>query len=48
MEVIQQQMVETSKNESPNSLKKVKYLCEEFSSTASMLKGSLAECIKKK
>ena len=48
MEVTQQQMDEASKNESPFSLKEVKCLCEELSSTASMLKGSLAECRKKK
>jgi len=43
MEAIQQQMVETKKNERANALKEVKHLCKEFSYTAGMLKGSLAE-----
>lgn len=40
---IQQQMVEAKKNEHVNALKEVKRLCEEFGSTAGMLKGLLAQ-----
>ena len=47
MEAIQQQMVEAKKNERANALKEVKRLCKEFGFTAGMLKGSLAEGIKK-
>ena len=47
MEAIQQQMVETKKNELANILKEVKRLCKEFGLTAGMLKGSLAEERKK-
>ena len=48
MEAIQQQMVETKKNERANALKEVKCLCKEFGLTAGMLKGSIAEGRKKK
>ena len=47
MKVIQEQMVEARKNECDNTLKKIKRLCKEFSFTAGMLKGSLAEGRKK-
>ena len=47
MEEIQQQMVEAKKNERANALKEVKHLCKEFSFTAGMLKGLLAEGRKK-
>ena len=47
MEAIQQQMVEAKKNERANALKEVKRLCKEFSFTAGMLKGALAEGRKK-
>ena len=43
MEAIQHQMVEAKKNERANALKEVKRLCEEFGSTAVMLKGLLAK-----
>ena len=43
METIQQQMAEAKKNERTDALKKVKELCKEYSFTAGMLKGSLAE-----
>ena len=42
METIQQQMAEAKKNERTDALKKVKELCKEYSFTAGMLKGSLA------
>lgn len=48
MEEIQQQMVETKKNESANALKRVKRLCKEFGLTVGMLKGPLAEGRKSK
>ena len=41
METIQQQMVETKKNERANAFKEVKRLCKEFGFTVGMLKGSL-------
>lgn len=44
MEVIQQQMVESKKNERSNALKEVKRLCKEFAFTAWMFKGTIAEC----
>jgi len=47
LEVIQQQMVE-AKNEHANALKEVKDLGKEFGFTAGLLKGVLAEGIKKK
>ena len=47
LEVIQQQMVE-AKNEHANALKEVKDLGKEFGFTAGLLKGTLAEGIKKK
>lgn len=47
MEAIQQQMVEAKKNERANALKEVKRRCKEFSFTARILKGSLAEGWKK-
>jgi len=47
IDVIQQQMVETKKNEGVNVLKEVKRLCKEFDFTARMLKSSLAESRKK-
>ena len=47
MEAIQQQMVETKKNERANVLKEVKRHCKEFGFTAGMFKGSLAEGRKK-
>ncbi|MDP4062077.1 hypothetical protein RBLE17_18340 [Rhodobacteraceae bacterium LE17] len=43
MNTIQQQMVEAKKNERTNALKEVKRFCKEFSFTAGMLKGFLAE-----
>ena len=43
MEVIQQQMVETKKNERANTLKEVKRLCKEFGFIAGMHKAALAE-----
>ena len=43
IEAIQQQMVETKKNERANAVKEVKRLCIEFGFTARMLKGALAE-----
>jgi hypothetical protein len=43
LEAIQQQMVDTKKNERANSLKEVKRLCKELGFTARMLKGALAE-----
>ena len=43
METIQQQTAEAMKNERTNTLKEVKRLCKEFSFTAGMLKGALAE-----
>ena len=43
MEAIQQQMVETNKNERANALKEVKRLCKEFGFSAGMLKGALAK-----
>ena len=43
MEATQQQMVEAKKNERATALKEVKRLCKDFSFTAGMLKGSLAE-----
>ena len=45
---IQQQMVEASKNESPNSIKEVKHLCKDFGFIATMLKGSLVKGREKK
>jgi len=48
MEAIQQQMVETNKNQRANALKEVKRLCKEFGITAGMLKGVLAEGRRKK
>ncbi|MDB9877700.1 H-NS histone family protein [Amylibacter sp.] len=47
METIQQQMVETKKNERVNALKEVKRFCKEYGFTAGMLKGSLVEGRKK-
>lgn len=41
-ETNQQRMVEAKKNESADTLKKVKRLCKEFGFTACMLKGPLA------
>ena len=43
METIQQQMVETKKNEPTIAPKKVKGLCKEFGFTFGILKGRLAE-----
>lgn len=43
METIQQQKAEAKKNDRTNVIKEVKLLCKEFSFTAGMLKGSLAE-----
>ena len=43
MEALQQQMLEAKKNERAEAQKTVKRLCKEFSFTAGMLKGSLAE-----
>lgn len=43
MESLQQQMDEAKKRERAEALKKVKELCKEFSFTAGMLKGALAE-----
>ena len=43
MEAIQQQMFEAENNERANALREVKRFCKEFSVTAGMLKGSLAE-----
>ncbi len=47
MEAIQGQMAKAKKNERAEALKTVKRLCKEFSFTAGMLKGSLAEGRKK-
>ena len=47
METIKQQMVEEKKNERTGTLKEVKRLCKEFGFTAGMLKGSLADGLKK-
>ena len=48
LKVIQQQMVEAKKNERrANALKEAKRLCKEFGFTAGMLKGALAEGMKK-
>ena len=47
MEAIQLRMFEAKKNEIANALKEVKRMCKEFSFTAVMLKGSLAEGRKK-
>ena len=47
MAAIQQQMVEAKSNNRTNILKVVKRTCKEFSSTAGMLKKSLAEDRKK-
>ena len=46
-EAIQLKMVEAKKNERANALKEVKSLCKEFGFTAGMLKGVLAEGLKK-
>ena len=43
METIQEQVVETKKNERTNSLKKVNHVYKKFDFIAEMLKGSLAE-----
>tara|TARA_B100001063_G_C16371628_1_gene361047 strand:- start:130 stop:300 length:171 start_codon:yes stop_codon:yes gene_type:complete len=43
MESIQQQMVESKKNDRSNALKEVKRLCKEFGFTAGMLNVSLAK-----
>ena len=43
IEVIQQQMVEATKNEWASSLKVVRRIGKEFGFTAEMLKGLLAE-----
>ena len=43
MKAIQQQVVDTKKNERANALKEGTRLCKEFGFTAGMLKGSLAE-----
>jgi len=48
IEAIQQQMVETKKNERANALKEEKRLCKEFGFTVGMLKGALAEVRKAK
>ena len=40
-------MVEPKKNERANALKEVKHLCKEFGFAAGMLKGALAEGLKK-
>jgi len=48
MESLWQQMVEAKKRERAEALKKVKEICREFSFTAGMLKGALAEGRKKK
>ena len=48
MEAIQQQMVEAKNNKDANTLKEVKCLCKDFSFTAGMLKGALAEGRKQK
>ena len=40
-------MAEAKKNERANALKEVKRLCKDFSFTAEMLKGALAEGRKK-
>ena len=47
MEAIQQQTVEAKKNECANALKEVKFLCKEFGFTTGILKGLLAEGLKK-
>jgi len=47
MEAVQQQMLESKKNERANAPKEVKRLCKEFVFTAEMLKGVLAEGRKK-
>ena len=47
MEVIQQQMVETKKNERANAMKEVKSLYNGFGFNAGVLKGSLTEGRKK-
>jgi hypothetical protein len=47
MEAIQQQMIEAKMNELANALKEVTRLCKEFGFTAGMLKGLLAEGLKK-
>lgn len=39
MKAIQQQMVETKKNERANALQEIKHLCKEFGFTAGMLTG---------
>jgi hypothetical protein len=44
---IQEQMVEASRNQGTDALKKVKELCKEFGFTAGMLKGELAEGMNK-
>ena len=41
-------MIEAKKNKRANALKKVKRFCKEFSFTAGMLQGSLAEGRNKK
>lgn len=43
LEPIQQKMIEAKKNERANTLKEAKRLCKEFSFSAGVLKGSLAE-----
>jgi hypothetical protein len=48
MRTIQEQMVETKRNQRTDVLKKVKELCKEFGFTAGTLKGELAEGRKKK
>jgi hypothetical protein len=47
IEARQQQMVEAKKNGRGNAIKKVKCLCKDFSFTAEMFQGSLAEGRKK-
>tara|TARA_B110001450_G_C17493942_1_gene429519 strand:- start:474 stop:650 length:177 start_codon:yes stop_codon:yes gene_type:complete len=47
MEAIQQQMAEAKKSKRANTLKEVRRPCKEFSFTAGMFKGSLAEGRKK-
>ena len=48
MEVIQQQMFESKKNESESALVKVKRLSKEYGFNARILQGSLTEGVVKK
>ncbi|MDB0003667.1 hypothetical protein N9E50_03360 [Alphaproteobacteria bacterium] len=47
MRAIQQQIIEVKKNKRTKALIEVKILCKEFGFNAGLLKGSLAEGLKK-